>query len=149
VPIFVQAIVARDEVIGTEGLERAIDDELGARNFAGNMIRDMSDYPAQLPTVSGYIRTGEYGRGWRIRRRIRQRNRRGIEVANRIPYSTFVGGPRRGPTGLRQTREMRRRRWTSIDTAVRRHWDRRTQPRIVRILTQRSPAVRRRRLRRR
>lgn len=148
-PIRVIAITASDEVIATSNLQSLLDDELGRRNFAGNIIRDMSDYPTQLPTVSGYIRTGDYGRNWRISRRIRTANRRGIEVANRIGYSTYVGGPRRGPVGLRQTREMRRRHWTSIDEAVRRHWTQRSEPRIVRILTQRDLRLRRRRLRRR
>ena len=147
-PIRVEAIRATDEVIAVTNVESLIDQQLGQLNFAGNIIRDMSDYPGQQPTVSGYIRTGDYGRNWRITRRIRRQNARGVEVANRIGYSVYVGGPRRGPTGLRQTREMRRRSWTSIDTAVRRHWDRRARPNIVRILTQRDPRLRRRRLRR-
>lgn len=146
-PIEVRAIRATDEVIATDNLIALIDEQLGQLNFAGNVIRDMSDYPPQQPTVSGYRRTGTLGRDWRIRRRIRTRNRRGVQVSNLVDYVAYVEGPRRGPVGVRQTREMRRRGWPRIDDVVRRRWDRQTRRDIVTILTQRSPRLRVRRLR--
>jgi len=67
------------------------------------------------------------------------------ETDNRLAYAGRVQGRKRGPKGPdTQTREMRRRRWLSIDTGVRRVWGRR-RDNIIRIITQRDPRVQARR----
>ena len=141
----VRAIRPTRAPIGTDNVVFLVERELAQSGFAGEMIRRMADYPGQQPTR--YRRTGTYGRGWKIGRRSRSRNTIAIEVINRVRYAIYVGGPRRGAKGRRQAREMRRRGWPNI-TTVSRTVFRRFRPRIVRILTQADPRIRRRRFRR-
>lgn len=148
-PMRVVAIRPRGEIIATQNLQKLIDAELGLRGFAGEMIRVMADYPAFIPWTStppksgprrGGRRTGNLGRGWRMRRTAAL----AYEVTNRVPYVGFVQGFRRGRP--RQTAVARSRNWQQIDTETQRVWHRRGYRRnIVRILTQRDPRLDRRR----
>lgn len=116
--------------------------------FAGEMIRRMADYPGQRETVSGYIRTGDLGRGWKMERFRRTANTLSVDVVNRVGYAGHVQGRKRGRKGERQTREMRRRGWPNIEDTTRNVW-RIFRPRVIRILSQRDPRLRRRERRRR
>ena len=139
----VRAILPRRAPVATTNVFKLVERELGALGFAGDMIRAMADYPAQQPT--SYVRTGTLGRGWKINRRIRGRNATSVEVANRVRYAVHVQGPSRGRKGRRQTRVMKRKGWPNITAESKKVW-RRHRPGIIRIITQRDPRVRGRRL---
>jgi hypothetical protein len=158
----VRALRPREFPIATSNFAALIDEELGRRGFAGDVISDMSDYPPQQITGQrqslgrragarqakrtvihrGYVRTGQYGRNWRISRIERTRARRSVEVSNLIPYAVYVGGPARGAVGLRQTAVMREKGWSNISEVSRRRWAQH-RPLIVRIIAQRDDRLRR------
>lgn len=104
--------------------------ELGAVGFAGDVLGDLANYPAQQPTT--YRRTGTLGRGWRIRGPSGS-GRIIVEVSNRTPYAVHVQGPTRGAKGERQTAVMRSKNWPAITTVARNRW-RQRRAAIVRIL---------------
>ncbi len=145
-PLRVEVIPLREAVIGVDNLEDLLNQQLGQLGFAGDMIREGSDYPAQLPTVSGYIRTGTLGRGWRL-----GSQRRGASLAvtvdNPTTYARRVQGPRRG-FGPRphQVPAMRMRGWRSIEVMVARVWPEHRDV-IINLLQQRDRRLRRRRIR--
>lgn len=72
-------------------------------------VKAMGKYPAQKPTVSGYQRTGSYGRGWRYRQ-----TPKSVVIQNDVEYSSYVGGDAK----TQQAREMARRDWPTIDKVV-------------------------------
>jgi hypothetical protein len=142
-PLSVVAIKPRRKPVGTASIEDLIADHIGSNGFAGDMVREMADYPTQQQTVSGYRRTGALGRGWRIENPRRSANFISIEVVNRVRYTVHVQGPKRGVRGQRQTAEMRRRNWKNVTDASQRVWNRR-RPALVRIITQRDARARER-----
>lgn len=133
-------------VLAGSGARNGLDREL--RNFIGKLHDEMATYPSQLPTKSGYVRTGEYGRGWDEElgdspREVRLVNRvvatdaryqtktKGVvRRRSRKPrrYASYVAGPRKA-----QTAEMARRKWKRIDKVAARLWPA-SKARIVRIL---------------
>lgn len=76
------------------------------RTGAQQMHQAVATYPPQLPTVSGYVRTGTLGRGWMVENILE-----GARVDNEVTYADFVQGPG-------QTSEMQRRMWRTINAVV-------------------------------
>ncbi len=144
--IKVRAIKASKFAV-SDNVSDLIANQLGPIGVAGGLIRAMADYPSQRATKSGYIRSGDLGRGWKMTKFVRGHRQFYSEVENRITYAGRVQGRRRGRKGPgTQTREMKRRGWLSIEAGVRRVWPqyRRT---LIRILGQTDSRVRARRRR--
>lgn len=99
----------------TEDLARRA---LGQLGFAGDMVRDMADYPTQQPTT--YRRTGTLGREWTFSGPARTPTGIGVLVYNPVGYAVYVEGPRNGPRGRRQTAVMRGKGWPSISDVAER-----------------------------
>ncbi|KKM07536.1 hypothetical protein LCGC14_1732910 [marine sediment metagenome] len=144
-------LTAKEQAIGTANLEALIDVQLAQSGFAGNMIREMADYPAAKPWKGptpkkglrkGGRRTGGLGRGWKLSTHKRGRL---IIVDNKVVYGIHVQGPRPGKRGKRQTKVMRDRNWPNITDTTKRVW-RAPRRAIIRILQQRDSRIRRRRL---
>lgn len=137
-----RAITPRNKPIATnvDDLARRV---LGQTGFAGDMIREMSDYPQQQPTT--YVRTGNLGRNWRLRGPSRIGRSIAVEVFNVTPYALHVEGPRPGRRGRRQTDEMRRRGWPNISSVAQR-LAKKHNVELKSIYGQRSPRLRRERL---
>jgi hypothetical protein len=132
-----EAIKPKRTVIPVEGLQVRVDREL--RDFGGDVIREMSKYPPQLPWKHGEPksgprrggrRTGKYGQNWRF-----GNVRPGlVEVINQIPYAVPVGGPKDGPKGKRQARAMAARGWPNITDVADRIWAKH-RPAIQRVIS--------------
>lgn len=158
----IRAIRPRRNPMATN-INQLIDEELDRRGFAGDVIREMSDYPPQQPAYGvrqslgkpfgnrrrkrstigkGYKRTGQYGRNWKITGTMRTPSTRSVTVSNPIRYAIFVGGPEKGRVGARQTEVMREKGWKSISVVAREQWAKR-RPVIIRIITQQDPRLRR------
>lgn len=137
----VQAILPKFEPIANEGIERQIQSLIGGAGFAGSMIRRMADYPPQRPT--SYRRTGTLGRNWRMVGPRVTANAIIAEARNNTQYVVHVEGPKAGAKGRRQVAVMRERGWPNITDAAQAEW-KRWRPRVVRVLMQQDPTVRRR-----
>lgn len=72
------------------------------RTWAQKVHQTVAAYPPQLPTVSGYIRSGTLGRNWEVENTLE-----GAQVDNEVTYADFVQGPG-------QTAEMSRRMWRTL-----------------------------------
>jgi len=97
------------------------DIERSNRQYVLNVGKKMGSYPPQRRTVSGYKRTGNYGRGWTAPGAVRA-SAEEATLVNRVGYSSYVGGPwpQSGhDKGERQTREMHGRGWPSITDVAR------------------------------
>lgn len=166
--ITVRAITAKSSPVAVDNLTQLIAQYLGATGFAGDMIREMANYPPQQATFGarqslgasfgnprrkrasiggrGYRRTGTLGRNWRLDGPRQTATGIAAGASNRTKYAVYVEGPVPGEgRGKRQTAVMREKGWPDISSAVRRIWPKH-RIRIVRVLTQRDPAVRRQRL---
>lgn len=144
-------LIPKHQVVDVTTFVNDLDREL-AVNFAGAVIRDMTDYPPVLPWAHGFPkkgprrggrRTGAYGRGWQLSL---HRRATVVEVTDPVSYAVFVGGPKSGRRGRRQARFMARRGWPSITTVVDKRWPP-TQRAIVRIVAGTARSRRRLRLR--
>lgn len=96
------------------------------RDFAFTVIREMQTYPTARPwknrppqrgprreignTGIGR-RTGMYGRAWPLGVHFTSNS---VTIENRTPYAVYVGGPKRGGRGQRQTAAMAARGWPSV-----------------------------------
>lgn len=80
-----------------------------ALRFGGRVATRLGTYPPQMPTTSGYKRTGTLGRNWRASV-ARQGGGIVVTVENPTPYAPFVEG-----SGDEQTAEMHRRGWPRVD----------------------------------
>lgn len=114
-PLGLQAIrPKRFEVIDTRAV--ASDLEKINRQYALDVGKQMAQYPPQKPTR--YKRTGNYGRGWTAPGAVRA-SASEVTLVNRVTYSVYVGGPRQGAVGERQTKVMRGKGWKSITDVAR------------------------------
>lgn len=87
-----------------------------ADKWGQGMVREMSRYPAQMPTKSGYRRTGTYGRMARTSRASVSGNYE-VTFSNPTVYGEYVGG-----TKDQQAQEMARRHWPRVDEVGDRLW---------------------------
>lgn len=107
-----QAIVKQHKRRSVADMQRSVTAEL--RGFAVALKSTMDKYPPQKATVSGYRRTGIYGKGWRFE----MEGLDSVVVFNQVRYAKYVGGPSGGGQGQRQTAEMARRDWPAINEVV-------------------------------
>lgn len=80
------------------------------RKAGGDLVRVMAHYPPQMPTVSGYVRTGHLGRYWTMHFKTTA-SYIAADVNNNVVYRPFVQGPK-------QTGEMKRRHWPELDASA-------------------------------
>jgi hypothetical protein len=115
VPLGVQAIrPKRFEVIDPRAV--VTDLEATNRRYALDVGKQMATYPSQRPTK--YRRTGNYGRGWTAPGAVKA-SAAEVTLVNRVGYSVYVGGPKQGNKGERQTKVMRGKGWKSITDVAR------------------------------
>ncbi len=86
------------------------------RQYGLDVGKKMAAYPPQRPTT--YRRTGTYGRGWTAPGAVKA-SASEVTVVNRVGYSVYVGGPKQGNVGERQTKVMRGKGWPSITDVAR------------------------------
>lgn len=140
----VRALTAKRAPVSADNLTQLIEQYLGATGFAGDMIREMADYPPQQPT--SYRRTGTIGRNWRLDGPRRTATAITAGASNKTKYDVYVQGPKDGSgPGRRQTKVMRSKGWKNITDVTKAVWPKH-RVRIVRVLTQHDPAVRIRRI---
>lgn len=77
------------------------------RDWGADVVNRMQTYPPQQPTVSGYVRTGSYGKGWQMSYLSATRT---VTWTNSVQYASYVGGL----GGIHQAAEMVRRGWPTL-----------------------------------
>jgi hypothetical protein len=123
--ISIQAIVPRGHgPLDPGAIRTGVHDWL--RDFAFTVIREMQDYPTarawknrppqrgprrEIGNTGIGRRTGMYGRTWPLGVTFMTD---AVVIENRTPYAVYVGGPKRGGKGARQTAAMAARGWRSV-----------------------------------
>lgn len=118
-PLGLRAIIPKRLAV-IDGRQVSRDVPIVLNAYAQRLRARLQKYPAQLPTVSGYRRTGDLGRGWSAPGSLTIRGAEMILV-NRTAHAVYVQGPRPGGRrpGTRQAAEMRRRGWPNVSDVAR------------------------------
>jgi hypothetical protein len=131
----VVAITPKKALVSAKAAGVAIDDYL--HSFAKEFVKEMQEYPPELPWRSrtprsgpriGGRRTGAYGEGWT---RGITYSKSSVTIVNPVSYAVVVGGSRRQSPG--QARALASRGWKSVQD-VGPEVNRRVLPRFSKVI---------------
>lgn len=133
----VEAIMPKRPIVDAGRMAQALEAEMYV--FVQGLRNQFEKYPPQMPTKSGYIRTGTLGRSWFAKtkrttdtiegrvastpaafgqayyQRSKKTGKRGRARRGKGSYATYV-------MGVKQTSEMKRRQWKKAGDVLKKEW---------------------------